>query len=139
MSVPGIDFPGVGVGLAVFRDRKLLLYRRVKAPEAGYWNIVGGKIDHGEAAIDAARREAEEETGLTFGRVDFLCNAEVVTPFDGHHWISLIYATSDFSGEPRLTEPDKLTEFGWFDLESLPTPLSRFAAKAVEHLAADLA
>ncbi len=137
MSLPGIDFPGVGVGLAILRDRKLLLYRRVKAPEAGYWNIVGGKIDHGEAAIDAARREAEEETGLTFGRIDFLCNAEVVTPSDGHHWISLIYKTNDFSGEPSLTEPDKLTELGWFDLDKLPQPLSRFAAKAVEHLLGD--
>ena len=134
MAVPGIDIPGVGVGLAILRDEKILLYRRVKAPEAEHWNIVGGKIDHGEAAIDAARREAQEETGLVFGPIDFLCNAEVVSEADGHHWISLIYATSDFSGEPRLTEPDKLTAFGWYGLDDLPAPLSRFAAIAIAHL-----
>ena len=109
----------------------------MKAPEAEHWNIVGGKIDHGEAAIDAARREAEEETGLTFGKIDFLCHAEVVSETDGHHWISLIYVTSDFSGQPQLTEPDKLTAFGWYPLNALPTPLSRFAATAVMHLQAN--
>ncbi len=134
MAVPGIDHPGAGVGLAILRDRKILLYRRVKAPEAEHWNIVGGKIDHGEAAIDAARREAEEETGLAFGRIDFLCHAELVSKADGHHWISLLYVTSDFSGEPRLTEPDKLTAFGWYDLDALPAPLSHFATIAAAHL-----
>ncbi len=61
---PGIDFPGVGVGLAIVRDGKLLLYRRLRAPEAGYWNIVGGKVDAMEPAKDAALREAIEETVL---------------------------------------------------------------------------
>ena len=61
---PGIDFPGLGCGLAILRDERLLLYRRVKAPEAGHWNIVGGKIDHMERSHVAARREAEEESGL---------------------------------------------------------------------------
>ena len=31
-------------------------------------------------------------------------------------------------------EPEKLPEFGWFTLENLPSPLSRFAADAVKAL-----
>jgi ADP-ribose pyrophosphatase YjhB (NUDIX family) len=53
---------------------------------------------------------------------------------DRQHWISLIYATEDFSGEPRLTEPDKISQIGWFDLTALPQPLSRFAADAIRAL-----
>ncbi len=33
-------------------------------------------------------------------------------------------------------EPEKLPEFGWFPLDALPTPLSRFAADAVKALEA---
>lgn len=134
MSVPGIDFPGVGVGLAVLRDRKLLLYRRRKAPEAGYWNILGGKVDHLEPAERAARREAEEESGLAIGRIEFLGLTEQIIAADRQHWVSLLYKTEDFSGEPALTEPDKLSDFGWFDLDALPQPLSAFTAFVLPYL-----
>ncbi|WEX87014.1 NUDIX domain-containing protein [Sinorhizobium garamanticum] len=134
MALPGIDFPGVGCGLAIMRDGKILLCRRLKAPEAGHWNIVGGKVDHMERAENAARREAEEESGLSIHSTRFLCISEQVIETDQQHWVSLIYVTDDFSGEPRLTEPDKLSDIGWFDLSALPQPLSRFAADAVRAL-----
>lgn len=136
MPVPGSEVPGVGCGLAVLRDGRLLLYRRTRPPEAGHWNIVGGKVDHMEHSRDAARREAEEETGLSFGRLDFLCLSEQIIETDGQHWLSLIYVTEDFSGEPRVMEPEKLPEFGWFSLNDLPQPLSRFTAAAVAALRA---
>ena len=130
-SKPGVDFPGVGCGLVIQRaDGRVLLCKRLKAPEAGFWNIVGGKVDLMEPSAEAARREAEEESGLKIGAVDFLCVAEEVIPADGQHWVSLIYVTRDFTGEATLTEPDKLSEIGWFDLNDLPQPLSAFSAKA---------
>lgn len=131
---PGQDFPGAGVGLAILRDGRLLLCRRLKAPEAGYWNIPGGKVDHLESALAAARREAEEETGLTIGTVEFLCHSEYINPQDRHHWVSLIFVTRDAQGEPALTEPDKLSDIGWFDLDALPAPISAFAKDALSAL-----
>lgn len=133
-GTPGIDFPGVGTGLAILRDGKLLLYRRTRPPEAGHWNIVGGKVDHMEHSADACRREAEEETGLSIGGIDFLTLSEQIFGADRHHWVSVIYRTEDIKGEPRVTEPEKLPEFGWFPLDKLPTPLSRFAFDAVKVL-----
>lgn len=134
MGSPGVDFPGLGTGLAILRDGKLLLYRRMKAPEAGFWSIVGGKVDHMEPAAKAAIREAEEESGLLIGRVDYLCTTEVIVEADRQHWISLIYLCKDFSGEARLVEPDRLSDFGWFGRNELPQPLSAFARAAIEHL-----
>ena len=137
MSKPGVDFPGVGCGLVIQRaDGRVLLCKRLKAPEAGFWNIVGGKVDLMEPSAEAARREAEEESGLKIGAVDFLCVAEEVIPADGQHWVSLIYVTRDFTGEATLTEPDKLSEIGWFDLNDLPQPLSAFSGKAFAALRA---
>lgn len=137
MGTPGIDFPGLGVGLVILRDRKILLYKRMRAPEAGHWSIVGGKVDHMEPAEQAARREAEEETGLSIGRVNLLGAAELISDADAQHWISLLYMASEFEGEPKLTEPDKLSDFGWFSRSDLPHPLSEFAAAAMERLKAD--
>lgn len=137
MSAPGTDFPGVGTGLVIIRDGKVLLYKRMKAPEAGYWNIVGGKVDHMEPAETAAKREAEEESGLAIGKVDFLCLTEQIVEADRHHWVSLIYITRDFAGEPSLMEPDKLSEFGWFGRNDLPEPLSAFTKAAIANLSPD--
>lgn len=133
-GLPGIDFPGFGVGLVIKRGRSILLYKRVKAPEPGHWNIVGGKVDHMERSEVAVRREAEEETGLKIGDIRFLCLSEQIIEEDGHHWISKIYLSEDFIGEPAVIEPDKLPEFGWFDIDALPSPLSRFTVDAVKHL-----
>lgn len=136
MAKPGIDFPGVGAGLVIVRDDgKVLLCRRMKAPEAGFWSIVGGKVDLMEPSADAARREAEEESGLRIGKVEFLCAAEEITEADRQHWISMIYVTRDFAGEPALMEPDKLSEIGWFDPQNPPQPLSAFCVKALAQLA----
>ncbi|AGB71323.1 MULTISPECIES: NUDIX domain-containing protein [Rhizobium] len=134
MGKPGIDFPGLGTGLAILRDGKLLLYRRLKAPEAGCWSIVGGKVDYMEPAASAAVREAEEESGLSIGEIDYLCTEEVIIEADRQHWISLIYICRDFSGEPRLMEPDKLSDFGWFGRNELPAQLSEFAKATIAHL-----
>ncbi|ODS52219.1 MAG: DNA mismatch repair protein MutT [Agrobacterium sp. SCN 61-19] len=134
MGQPGIDFPGLGVGLAILRDGKLLLCKRMKAPEAGHWNIVGGKVDHMERAEIAARRETEEETGLSIGPIRYLGMTEQLIEADRQHWISLLYVTDDTSGDPQLTEPDKLSEIGWFDLDDLPQPLSVFTQTVLTYL-----
>ena len=131
---PGLDFPGVGVALAILRDGQLLLCRRLKAPEAGYWSIPGGKVDHLESSLAAARREAEEETGLTIGDVEFLCHSEYIDTEERHHWVSLIFVARDTRGEPALTEPDKLSDIGWFYPDNLPAPISAFAKDALAAL-----
>jgi ADP-ribose pyrophosphatase YjhB (NUDIX family) len=134
MGQPGIDFPGVGTGLVVLNDNKILLCKRLKAPEALHWSIPGGKVDHLELSQQAAMRETYEETGLKIFSVKFLCLSEKIIPADKQHWISTIFIADGFEGELQLMEPDKLSEIGWFDLSALPQPLSQFAIDAIEAL-----
>lgn len=136
MGLPGIDFPGVGAGLVLLRDGKVLLCRRLKAPEAGFWNIPGGKVDFMEKAEEAARRETAEETGLTVGVVRLIAVDEQIFPDEKHHWFSLLYVTEDFSGEARIMEPSKHDGMEWFPLDALPEPLSAFARTAIDALPA---
>jgi 8-oxo-dGTP diphosphatase len=137
MGKPGIDFPGLGVGLVILRDGKILLYKRMRPPEAGYWNIVGGKVDHMELSAEAARREAIEETALAIGRVEHLTMTEQIIEADRHHWISMLYIAREVEGEPQLTEPDKMSDFGWFSRSELPEPLSAFTKVAVAALSSE--
>ena len=53
----------ISAGGVVFRneDNKILLIRRA---DEKIWCLPKGKIEHGEAPIDAALREIKEETGL---------------------------------------------------------------------------
>lgn len=44
---------------------QLLFCKRRKDPYKGMYNFVGGKIEPGEASLDAAYRELREETGIT--------------------------------------------------------------------------
>ena len=46
------------------RGDKLLMLKRVKAPNKGKWNCVGGHIEAGEAPLAACIREVREETGF---------------------------------------------------------------------------
>jgi 8-oxo-dGTP diphosphatase len=58
------DRPWVGVGIVVWRDDKVLLVRRAKAPRLGEWSIPGGAQSLGETVFEAAIREVREETGI---------------------------------------------------------------------------
>lgn len=53
--------PEVGVNLAIIQDGKILLTRR---EDYHVWCLPGGGLEEGESLVQAARREAREETGL---------------------------------------------------------------------------
>src|SRR5664279_973428 len=52
------------VGAIAVRDGALLLIRRRRSPSRGSWSLPGGRVEPGETAEDALRREVAEETGL---------------------------------------------------------------------------
>ena len=61
--------PSLTADIAVFRHSRdgveLLLIRRARHPFRSCWALPGGFVDPNEDVIDAARRELEEETGIT--------------------------------------------------------------------------
>lgn len=127
------EWPRVGVGMLIVDSGKILLARRKKAPEAGHWGILGGKLEKGEILKEAAIRETEEECGLRIGDAAFLFLSEQID-IDGQHWISAIFTAHDIEGEAQITEPHAFSDMDWFGLESLPAPLTVAARDAIAAL-----
>lgn len=56
--------PELCVGAVAVREGAILLIRRGTPPGEGLWSVPGGRVQRGEALVDAVRRELWEETGL---------------------------------------------------------------------------
>lgn len=82
---------------------KLVLVEQIRvglldAMDQSPWalELVAGIIDEGESARDMARREAHEESGLSIGEPQFICNY-FNSPGGSTERISLFYAEVDAS------------------------------------------
>ena len=127
--------PGVGCGAAILSDRRLLLVKRLKAPEAGHWSLPGGKVDFGERLADAVKREIFEELGVGIALTRPLGLVEMIG-LDGQHWVSPIYVAAIETGEPVNREPSKDEGLVWADLDAPPAPLALAAREAIARLKA---
>jgi 8-oxo-dGTP diphosphatase len=122
---------GAGFGVLVLRENQVLLGKRhtdpAKASSAmhgeGSWTMPGGKLEFGESFEEGATREVLEETGLTIdpNKLTFISvNNDRV---EDAHFITIGLLYTDPVGEPRVMEPDEITEWKWFFLNDLPQPL----------------
>ncbi len=121
--------PGVGFGVMILKEGKVLLGERHGDPEkasselegAGTWTMPGGKLHFRESFEDGAKREVMEETGMKINTIKVVCvNNDRV---EEAHFITIGLFSDDFEGEPEVKGPDEITEWKWFDLEDLPSPL----------------
>jgi 8-oxo-dGTP diphosphatase len=132
---------GVGFGVMLIKDKKVLLGKRHDDPDkadsllhgAGKWTMPGGKLDFGETFEVGAKREVREETGIRLGKVDVICvNQDILVDA---HFVTIGLISEEFSGEPKVMEPDEITRWDWFDLVNLPSPLYFPSAKVFENYA----
>ncbi len=130
---------GAGFGVMLLRDGKVLLGRRHTDPEkadselngAGTWTMPGGSLEFGESFEEGAARELMEETGMKLGKVKVICvdNSKI----DSAHFVTIGMFSEFFEGEPRVMEPDEITEWAWFGLDDLPSPLFFPSARVLEN------
>jgi len=127
-----IPLPRVGVGVLILdrRSRALLTLRKLP-PEAGFWSIVGGKLEYLETLHDCALREALEEVGVTISIEGLLCVTDHLLPQESQHWVSPAYLGRVAGGHAKNCEPRKTHEVRWFALDELPSNLTMTARNAI--------
>lgn len=130
--------PGVGVGVMIIKENKILLGLRspdkIKASSElqgqGTWTMPGGKVEFMEKLVDAAKRELEEETSLKATKLDFLCISDDMT--DTAHYVTVGFIARNYTGEVNAMEPETILEWRWFDLNDLPNNLYKPSQKCIE-------
>ncbi|MHB1865266.1 MAG: nucleotide triphosphate diphosphatase NUDT15 [Candidatus Saccharimonadales bacterium] len=113
----------VGIGVFVFKDGKFILGRRQGSHGRGDWATHGGHLEFGETFEQAAKREVLEETGLKIKNVRFGAITNDYFEKDKKHYVTVWVISDWVKGKERIKEPDKFIEQGWYDFNSLPSPL----------------
>ena len=124
----GIDYIGVFAGAIIFNDKgEIFLSKRSQNTknEKGCWETPGGSVELGETLEQATKREIMEEYGAEIEIIEQWPASDHLIPDEKQHWVATIFLAKFKSGqEPKIMEPDKCDEIGWFNLKELPTPLS---------------
>jgi 8-oxo-dGTP diphosphatase len=122
---------GIGCGVMILRDNKILLGQRHFDPAKadsemhgeGTWTMPGGKLEFGESFETAAVREVFEETGLQISEDDLKVMSLSNNVIPGVHFVTVGMMCEKVNGEPKVMEPDEITQWQWFSLDQLPSPV----------------
>jgi 8-oxo-dGTP diphosphatase len=129
----------VGAAIMILKDGNVLLGKRNDDPEKagsqlhgeGTWTLPGGKVDFGETILTAAKRELKEETDLDAKELELISVTDEIV--HDAHFVTMGFLCTEFEGEVKTMEPDEMTEWGWFSLEELPTPMFKPSAKMIKN------
>lgn len=124
----GVDYIGVSAGAMVFNAKgELFLSKRSQncKNERGHWETPGGGVEFGETLEQAVKREMLEEYGAEIEIIEQFPAADHLISIEGQHWVATTFlARFKPSHVPKIMEPDRCDEIGWFALGKLPSPLS---------------
>ncbi|HSX33432.1 MAG TPA: 8-oxo-dGTP diphosphatase [Candidatus Saccharimonadales bacterium] len=100
------------------KDDQVLLAMKKRGFGVGKWNGVGGKVEDGETAAQAAVRECQEEIGVTphtpklVAKLDFFDQAD-----PGFHHQASVFTSKSWDGDPHETEEMRPQ---WFAQAAVP-------------------
>lgn len=113
--------PVVGVGVVIWRDDKVLLVKRRNPPRQDEWGLPGGMQQLGETIMQAAVREAREETDLDITPLGVITAIDAVSR-DKQDQIEYHYTIIEVAAESRegkaIAKSDA-AEVRWAALEEL--------------------
>lgn len=118
-----MERPGVGLGVYIRKDGKILLGLRKSAHGFGKWCPPGGHLEMGETWEECSKRETFEETGLEIQNVRFVTATNDIFTESGKHYITLTMIADWKGGDASVMEPGKCEKWEWFEWENLPEPL----------------
>jgi len=128
-----------GVGIMILRGGKILLGKRNDDPikassELGgqsTWTMPGGKIHFGEKIQDAAIRELKEEVGIIPKRLRVVSVTNEIR--NDAHFVTIGFLCDVFENEPKVMEPEEITEWRWFSIDNLPNPIFSPSLKLLQN------
>src|ERR1700728_4631445 len=113
--------PYLAVSAAIFRDGKVLIVRRGRAPAKGIYTLPGGGVELGETLEQAVIREVREEPSLDSEPVELVGFRQAIARDAAgrveRHFVILPFAARFISGEISLNE--ELAAADWLAPEAI--------------------
>jgi 8-oxo-dGTP pyrophosphatase MutT (NUDIX family) len=125
-------FYQVGMKALVVNSRgQVLLLKSGEGFHRPHWDFPGGRIQEGQTAVEALRREIEEETGITaVSDIEFFqgCISNHELTFQGKKPVGLVLMTYKITvpEDAKIVLSDEHTEFEWV---SMPEAAERLKDK----------
>jgi 8-oxo-dGTP pyrophosphatase MutT (NUDIX family) len=113
------------------RDRRVLLLRRAGDVYAsGQLCLPSGHLEEGESILDAAAREALEETGIQLDPTNLRHMLTIHQRNRGttQTRIGMVFEPDRWHGEPVNAELEKCSEMVWVDPANLPVDTVEYTA-----------
>lgn len=115
--------------IPLLADGRVVLVRR---RDNGYWSLPGGIVDWGEDIATAARRELQEETGLTLTQMGRLVGIYSAPQRDPRFHSVCVCLEAWVDGTFGTVDVDEVLEVQAFELTALPQPLSHDHQRQLE-------
>lgn len=113
-----VRHPGSAVMMAIDENRKVLLVRQFRLPaQQELWELPAGRLDPGEDALEAAKRELREETGYTAAQWKKLTSFWPSPGYVGEK-MDIFLATHLTEGQQQLMDDERI-KIRWFNPEEL--------------------
>jgi len=130
----------------MLRNGKVLLGKRHSDPKKadselhgeGSWTMPGGKLEFGETFEDGAVREVLEETGIKIRKTDLSFISVSNDIVEDAHFVTIGFLCTRSKGDASVLEPNEITEWGWFSLDALPSPLFFPSKKIFDNYTTDV-
>lgn len=82
------------------------------------WTLPGGAVEPGETLVQAAIREAYEETGVAVEVGTIVSVNECTLTKYGEHALFFTFRARLMDGEPRVVRPQEILSVQWMDFDT---------------------
>jgi 8-oxo-dGTP diphosphatase len=113
--------PILAVSAAVFRDGRVLIVRRARAPMIGHFSLPGGVVEIGETLAQAVARELMEEVGVSARIIGFNRHVEAIAREGDRvrtHFVIASFVARWTASEARVS--DEVDAIDWIDPDGAP-------------------
>jgi len=117
--------------VAINKEGKLVMHKRNKNPQRGWWALLAGYVGWNETLEEAIKREVKEEVGLKVGNLKFLkVYSNPDRDLDGRQNIAHVFV-GEVTGELKI-DAVEVREIKAFDWDDLPEKIAFDHRKMIE-------
>ncbi len=88
-----------------------------------YWGFPGGKKEENEDIFSAAKRELQEETGVSVEKWDIIATIVIDAQYIDGDRKNTLFLFDNWGGVPENLESKIHSDLWWFTLDDLPSPM----------------